>query len=221
MEDPNNNEDFAFVPDFMMPDLMTSKDLSIGLDEQSVPVFHHEGCPAEDQLSPVTMALQAPHLPVFDSGSYGTSGSGPDHQLLNRHQTMEIGKDLHDQTYDTAFFPHLSANWGATPANNGEPAAHHSASSSSSLASALNCPLCRRSFKHKLSLTNHQRSHSAREPHLCTICGETFKYKTNFKRHWRIHAKEMKTCRYCGTNMDSDYDLVQHEKAHRRQEKQL
>ncbi|XP_072031737.1 uncharacterized protein [Amphiura filiformis] len=78
------------------------------------------------------------------------------------------------------------------------------------------CDDCFRTFKHRLSLTNHQRAHGNRQPHVCFICQEPFKYKTNLKRHLRIHARQMRMCKYCHSIMDSDYALVQHEKEHRR-----
>ena len=78
------------------------------------------------------------------------------------------------------------------------------------------CDDCFRTFKHRLSLTNHQRAHGNRQPHVCFMCKEPFKYKTNLKRHLRHHARQMRMCKYCHSIMESDYDLVQHEKEHRR-----
>ncbi|XP_038075395.1 zinc finger protein 8-like [Patiria miniata] len=209
MEDPNNNEDYAScVPDYLMPDLIATKD-ELCPDEQSVPVFDR-GCPAEDQYNPAAgwMGNQ------IDFPTYHSQVNG------NYMESAPSGQPL-QLNYDPAWLAPSFTSEGALSTNHVAEPTHvpqHPAASSSS---GLHCSVCFRTFKQKLSLTNHQRSHTARQPHLCTICGETFKYKTNFKRHRRIHAKEMKICRYCGTNMESDYDLVQHEKEHRRQQKQL
>ncbi|KAL8212862.1 UNVERIFIED_CONTAM: hypothetical protein K2H54_059245 [Gekko kuhli] len=99
------------------------------------------------------------------------------------------------------------------------------------------CSDCGRSFKSKLSLSNHQRKHTREKPYRCSRCGEKFMAKKALAAHQMSHAEEkgykhpssMKIatklqtvppkersykCTQCKKNFKAKDLLVQHEKIH-------
>ncbi|XP_071810481.1 uncharacterized protein [Asterias amurensis] len=211
MEDQLNNN-FAAVPDCLLPDLDPASLYSLE-DDQAVPVFDQAVSSGIDTL------LNGTSWPPSQRDDDGYSRSFE--QFVNTSRTQ--GSALsHGDVPTSSSYP-LTSNGSSSSSQgaDGQAPVPTSTSPTSDDVTSLHCSICFRTFKHKLSLTNHQRSHTTRQPYSCTICGETFKYKTNFKRHKRGHVREMRICKYCGLNMDSDYDLVQHEKEHRRQQKPL
>lgn len=78
------------------------------------------------------------------------------------------------------------------------------------------CQYCGREFKHKIGLKNHERSHLRGETHMCGYCGKKFRYKNKLRRHVNVHARELRICRFCGQVQSNDYELVQHEKQHKK-----
>ncbi|KAJ8045139.1 Neurotrophin receptor-interacting factor 2 [Holothuria leucospilota] len=92
---------------------------------------------------------------------------------------------------------------------------------SNTLKDIFHCQFCGREFKHKIGLKNHERSHLRGETHICGYCGKSFRYKNKLRRHVNVHAREMRICRYCGEVQANDYELVQHEKKHKKDDKKL
>ncbi|KAG0426249.1 hypothetical protein HPB47_022547 [Ixodes persulcatus] len=50
------------------------------------------------------------------------------------------------------------------------------------------CQVCHTAFAHRVSLTNHLRTHRAERPFQCPMCLDTFKQRGNLTMHLRSHA---------------------------------
>ncbi len=75
----------------------------------------------------------------------------------------------------------------------------------------FSCSQCGNTFKWKVSLMNHVRSHSGEKPFSCCQCGNTFRCKENLTNHMLIHAGiKPFTCSQCGKSFTKKRQLKDH-----------
>ncbi|GFX54507.1 zinc finger protein [Trichonephila clavipes] len=51
------------------------------------------------------------------------------------------------------------------------------------------CEICKKSFKQKVHLQDHMRSHTLEKPFKCHLCPQAFNRKSSAKRHLKVHSK--------------------------------
>ncbi|CAI5768445.1 finger and SCAN domain-containing 2-like [Podarcis lilfordi] len=77
------------------------------------------------------------------------------------------------------------------------------------------CAECRKSFRCKAELTEHQRMHSGEKPYICSDCGKSFCRRNVLVAHQRIHTGEKPfNCPDCGKNFNQRSHLMAHERTH-------
>ncbi|GFT27242.1 zinc finger protein [Nephila pilipes] len=52
------------------------------------------------------------------------------------------------------------------------------------------CDICKKSFKQRVHLQDHMRSHTLEKPFKCHLCPQTFNRKSSAKRHLKVHWKD-------------------------------
>jgi len=77
------------------------------------------------------------------------------------------------------------------------------------------CQFCLKSFKKKLDLIRHERTHTGEKPFQCEICKKTFAQKGDLVRHERIHTGEKPfKCGVCSKKFPDLGNLNRHLKIH-------
>ena len=81
--------------------------------------------------------------------------------------------------------------------------------------SAINCPLCQKSFKSTSSLKIHENIHSRRELFQCKECNRSFTQAGNLKIHLKTHTEERPfECLQCKKKFSREQVLKSHLKIH-------
>ena len=81
--------------------------------------------------------------------------------------------------------------------------------------SAINCPLCQKSFKSTSSLKIHENIHSRRELFQCKECNRSFTQAGNLKIHLTTHTEERPfECLQCKKKFAREQILENHLKIH-------
>ncbi|XP_042327790.1 uncharacterized protein LOC121932845 [Sceloporus undulatus] len=80
------------------------------------------------------------------------------------------------------------------------------------------CPECERCFPHQASLSKHRLWHSGERPHTCAECKKSFRLKINLHLHQRTHAAGAKVgsyiCGECGRGFNHHSNFLRHQMIH-------
>ncbi|XP_048367500.1 zinc finger protein 777-like [Sphaerodactylus townsendi] len=80
------------------------------------------------------------------------------------------------------------------------------------------CPECGRCFPHQASLSKHRLWHSGERPHTCAECKKSFRLKINLRLHQRSHAASGKAgsyiCGECGRGFNHHSNFLRHQMIH-------
>ncbi|KAM4028668.1 uncharacterized protein ACNLHF_023976 [Anomaloglossus baeobatrachus] len=77
------------------------------------------------------------------------------------------------------------------------------------------CPECRKSFKHKNSLSIHIKTHTGERSLSCSECGKSFLHMRSLLDHKRIHTGEKPfPCAECGKCFRHKVGLLSHQRTH-------
>ncbi|KAK9395954.1 zinc finger protein [Crotalus adamanteus] len=83
---------------------------------------------------------------------------------------------------------------------------------------AYTCPDCGRWFPHQASLSKHRLWHTGERPHTCAECKKTFRLKINLHLHERTHAVAKKPgyyiCGQCGRTFNHHSNFLRHQMIH-------
>ncbi|KAM3822800.1 zinc finger protein 212-like isoform 2-T2 [Vipera latastei] len=83
---------------------------------------------------------------------------------------------------------------------------------------AYTCPDCGRWFPHQASLSKHRLWHTGERPHTCAECKKTFRLKINLHLHERTHAVAKKAgyyiCGQCGRTFNHHSNFLRHQMIH-------
>ncbi|XP_013915500.1 PREDICTED: zinc finger protein 398-like [Thamnophis sirtalis] len=83
---------------------------------------------------------------------------------------------------------------------------------------AYTCPDCGRWFPHQASLSKHRLWHTGDRPHICAECKKSFRLKINLHLHERTHAVTKKPgcyiCGECGRNFNHHSNFLRHQMIH-------
>lgn len=61
------------------------------------------------------------------------------------------------------------------------------------------CPTCAKSFRHRVTLTKHARTHTLERPLACPLCAISFSQRATLVRHLCTHTGErLYPCPACG-----------------------
>ncbi|XP_054846954.1 zinc finger protein 777-like [Eublepharis macularius] len=80
------------------------------------------------------------------------------------------------------------------------------------------CPECGRCFPHQASLSKHRLWHSGERPHTCAECKKSFRLKINLRLHQRTHMVGGKAgsyiCGECGRGFNHHSNFLRHQMIH-------
>ena len=77
------------------------------------------------------------------------------------------------------------------------------------------CGVCRKTFGHAVSLTQHRAVHSQDRSFACPQCGKTFKRSSTLSTHLLIHSDTRPyPCAYCGKRFHQKSDMKKHTYIH-------
>ncbi|XP_077772395.1 uncharacterized protein LOC114607688 [Podarcis muralis] len=88
---------------------------------------------------------------------------------------------------------------------------------------AYPCPECGRCFPHQASLSKHRLWHSGERPHTCSECNKSFRLKINLRLHQRSHAADAAglaakagsyICGECGRSFNHHSNFLRHQMIH-------
>ncbi|XP_053215349.1 zinc finger protein 282-like [Podarcis raffonei] len=88
---------------------------------------------------------------------------------------------------------------------------------------AYPCPECGRCFPHQASLSKHRLWHSGEQPHTCSECNKSFRLKINLRLHQRSHAAAAAglaakagsyICGECGRSFNHHSNFLRHQMIH-------
>ena len=84
-----------------------------------------------------------------------------------------------------------------------------------SLGSRFKCKECGRSFKRKVYLQRHERTHTGERPFSCEICSATFAQSANLWYHMKTHTGVTPyQCEICSRQFRSSSHLKRHMRLH-------
>nr|XP_034984876.1 zinc finger protein 398-like isoform X1 [Zootoca vivipara] len=119
----------------------------------------------------------------------------------------EEQRALHQRTH-----PRASPEPGGSPASSLLPGGE-----------AYPCPECGRCFPHQASLSKHRLWHSGERPHTCSECKKSFRLKINLRLHQRTHAAAAAglegkggsyICGECGRSFNHHSNFLRHQMIH-------
>ncbi|KAI8428971.1 hypothetical protein MSG28_007568 [Choristoneura fumiferana] len=77
------------------------------------------------------------------------------------------------------------------------------------------CEVCRKQFKIKSQLINHERTHTGEKPYSCSICSRAFSELSNLRKHERSHTGERPfSCKICKRRFAMKCNLLDHIRTH-------
>ncbi|XP_044275487.1 zinc finger protein 398-like [Varanus komodoensis] len=81
------------------------------------------------------------------------------------------------------------------------------------------CPECARCFPHPASLSRHRQWHASERPHTCAECRKSFRLKINLRLHERTHAATggragSYICGQCGRGFSHHSNFLRHQMIH-------
>ncbi|XP_042222220.1 zinc finger protein 8-like isoform X2 [Homarus americanus] len=77
------------------------------------------------------------------------------------------------------------------------------------------CNICKKGFKLKGGLMQHERTHSTDRPYVCPDCGKLFRQPTHLQQHIRIHTGDKPyDCAFCDKSFRQRTILNQHLRIH-------
>ena len=77
------------------------------------------------------------------------------------------------------------------------------------------CDICRKSFGHAVSLSQHRAVHSQERSFQCKQCGKCFKRSSTLSTHLLIHSDTRPyPCQYCGKRFHQKSDMKKHTYIH-------
>ncbi|KAM8727161.1 uncharacterized protein AB9X84_000964 isoform 1-T1 [Acanthopagrus schlegelii] len=77
------------------------------------------------------------------------------------------------------------------------------------------CQSCGKSFRRRIELEDHTRSHTGERPFICKLCGKSFSRSGNLVLHMRTHTSEKPfRCSVCGNCFNFRSALIRHSRTH-------
>jgi uncharacterized Zn-finger protein len=77
------------------------------------------------------------------------------------------------------------------------------------------CEVCKKTFGHAVSLSQHRAVHSQERCFQCKQCGKTFKRSSTLSTHLLIHSDTRPyPCQYCGKRFHQKSDMKKHTYIH-------
>ena len=66
------------------------------------------------------------------------------------------------------------------------------------LSAKFTCRFCTKTYKHKRTLTAHEKVHLSEQNFVCQLCNKTFMHNKSLLRHKKAHSQEQKfSCQVC------------------------
>ena len=85
------------------------------------------------------------------------------------------------------------------------------------LSAEFTCRFCTKTFRHKRTLTAHEKVHSQVQKFVCQVCNMTFMHNKSLIRHKKAHSQAQNfACQACNKIFRQKYNLQAHERTQHR-----